>query len=153
MKKNLLLVDDHPVFRKGLYFLLEDEEDMLVVGEAGDGKTALDLVEELSPDIVVMDVTMPGFNGIEATKRIVADFPGTLVVALSIHSEKQFVQDMLQAGASGYILNLSSRAQNKTSHNFKTLGLFVFVVWHYIFYFCNNCSFDRISGMTFHTQH
>jgi ATP/maltotriose-dependent transcriptional regulator MalT/ActR/RegA family two-component response regulator len=107
MKKNILLVDDHPVFRKGLYSLLEDEEDMLVVGEAGDGKTALALVQELSPDIVVMDVTMPGVNGIEATKGIVADFPGTLVVALSIHSEKQFVQDMLHAGASGYILKES----------------------------------------------
>ena len=102
--KSILLVDDHPVFRKGLFSLLEDEDDMLVVGEAGDGQTALALVEELSPDIVVMDVTMPGLNGIEATKRIVAEFPGTLVVALSIHSDKQFVQDMLQAGASGYIL-------------------------------------------------
>ena len=107
MKKTILLVDDHPVFRKGLYSLLEDEEDMLVVGEAGDGQTALNLVEELAPDIVVMDVTMPGLNGIEATKRIVAHSPGTLVVALSIHSEKQFVQDMLQAGASGYILKES----------------------------------------------
>ena len=105
--KSILLVDDHPVFRKGLYSLLEDEEDMLVVGEAGDGQTALDLVEELSPDIVVMDVTMPGLSGIEATKLIVAEFPGTLVVALSIHSDKQFVQDMLQAGASGYILKES----------------------------------------------
>lgn len=107
MKKSILLVDDHPVFRNGLQYLLEDEEDMDVVGEAGDGQTALDLVEELSPDIVVMDVTMPGLNGIEATKRIVAKFPGILVVALSIHSDKQFVQDMLQAGASGYILKES----------------------------------------------
>ena len=93
MKKNILLVDDHPVFRKGLHVLLEDEEDMLVVGEAGDGQTALDLVEELSPDIVIMDVTMPGLNGIEATKQIVVESPGTLVVALSIHSDKQFVQE------------------------------------------------------------
>ncbi len=107
MKKSILLVDDHPVFRKGLHYLLEDEEDMEVVGEAGDGQAALDLVRELSPDIVVMDVTMPGLNGIETTKRIVAEFPGTLVVALSIHSEKRFVQDMLQAGASGYILKES----------------------------------------------
>ena len=107
MKKTILLVDDHPIFRKGLNFLLEDEEDMLVVGEAGDGQTALNLVEELAPDIVVMDVTMPGLNGIEATKQIVAHSPGTMVVALSIHSEKQFVQDMLQAGASGYILKES----------------------------------------------
>ena len=107
MKNNILLVDDHPVFRKGLLSLLADEEGMQVVGEAGDGQTAIALVKELSPDIVVMDVSMPGLNGIEATKRIVAEFPDTLVVALSIHSERQFVQDMLQAGAAGYILKES----------------------------------------------
>jgi len=104
MQNTVLLVDDHPVFRKGLRFLLEDEEDMKVVGEAGDGQEALALIEELSPDIVVMDVTMPGLSGIEATRRITSEFPDTAVVALSIHSEKQFVHDMLQAGASGYIL-------------------------------------------------
>ncbi|MBW1749816.1 MAG: response regulator, partial [Deltaproteobacteria bacterium] len=107
MQNTVLLVDDHPVFRKGLLSLLEDEEDMLVIGEAGDGHTALELVKELSPDIVVMDVTMPGLSGIETTERIVAKFPDTKVVALSIHSEKQFVLDMLQAGAAGYILKES----------------------------------------------
>lgn len=108
MKNSILLVDDHPVFRKGLRSLLDDEEDMHVVGEAGDGQEALTLIEKLSPDVVVMDVTMPGLNGIETTKRIISDFPGvTTVVALSIHSEKEFVQDMLQAGASGYILKES----------------------------------------------
>ena len=103
----VLLVDDHPVFRQGLRSLLKDEEDMRVVGEAGDGQTALARVGELSPDIVVMDVTMPELNGIEATKGILSEFPDTKIVALSIHSEKQFVQDMLQAGAAGYILKES----------------------------------------------
>ena len=103
IQNTVLLVDDHPVFRKGLLSLLEDEEDIFVIGEAGDGQTALALVKELSPDIVVMDVAMPGINGIEATKRIVSKFPNIKVVALSIHSEKQFVLDMLQAGAAGYI--------------------------------------------------
>lgn len=107
MQSTILLTDDHPVFRKGLLFLLEDEEDMRVIGEAGDGQTALALVQELSPDIVVMDVTMPELGGIEATKRIVSKFPDTKVVALSIHSEKQFVLDMLEAGAAGYILKES----------------------------------------------
>ena len=107
MQSTVLLVDDHPIFRKGLLSLLEDEEDMLVIGEAGDGQAALALVRELSPDIVVMDVTMPEFSGIEATKRIVSEFPDTKIVALSIHSEKEFVLGMLQAGASGYILKES----------------------------------------------
>lgn len=103
-QSTVLLVDDHPVFRRGMRSLLEDEEDIVVVGEAGDGKSALELIEKLSPEVVVMDVTMPELNGIEATKRILAQFPDTIVVALSIHAEKQFVQDMLQEGAAGYLL-------------------------------------------------
>lgn len=101
---SILLVDDHPVFRKGMRSLLEDEEDLQVVGEAGDGRTALKLIQDLSPDIIVMDVTMPELNGIEATRRIVSEYHDTKVVALSIHAEKQFVKDMLQAGAAGYML-------------------------------------------------
>jgi LuxR family transcriptional regulator, maltose regulon positive regulatory protein len=106
--KTVLLVDDHPVFRRGLSVLLEDEEDIQVVGEAGDGAEALALVREFLPDVVVMDITMPGMNGIEATKRLLTESPQTLVVALSIHSEKQFVRGMLQAGVSGYILKESA---------------------------------------------
>jgi DNA-binding NarL/FixJ family response regulator len=68
MKTFILLVDDHPIFLKGLRFLLEDEPDMKVVGEAGDGQTAVELIQTLSPNIVVMDITMPGLSGIEATK-------------------------------------------------------------------------------------
>lgn len=108
MIHTILLVDDHPVFRNGLRYLLEDEEDMQIVGEAGDGESALDRIAELSPHIVVMDVSMPGMSGIETTRRIAAEFPQTFVVALSIHAEMQFVKQMLQAGAAGYILKESA---------------------------------------------
>ncbi len=100
----VLLVDDHPVFRKGLRMLLEDESDFSVVGEAGDGEQAIDKIRELTPDIVILDITMPGLNGIEVAQFIAGDYSDTKVVALSIHSEKRFVEDMLLAGAAGYIL-------------------------------------------------
>jgi len=104
MPTTILLVDDHPVFRKGLRILFEDEQDIKVIGEAGDGQEAIDRVRDLSPDVVVMDINMPNFNGIEATREIVSDFPDTKIIALSIHSGKGFIEDMLSAGAVGYIL-------------------------------------------------
>ncbi len=107
MPHTILLVDDHPVFRQGLRLLLEKEKDLKVVGEAGDGLEAIDRLRELSPDIVVMDISMPNLDGIEATKKILEESPDTRVVALSVHSGKRFVRDMLQAGASGYILKES----------------------------------------------
>ncbi len=108
METAVLLVDDHPVVRKGLRLLLEDEEDVRVVGEAGDGQAAIAAARDLSPDLVVMDVTMPDVNGIEATRQIVSEFPNIKVVALSIHLGRRFVDDMLQAGAVGYILKESA---------------------------------------------
>jgi len=107
MSTSVLLVDDHPVFRKGLRLLLDEEPDMRVVGEAGDGQEAIERVRGLAPDVVVMDITMPGLNGIEATRQIVSEFSNTKVVALSIHSGKHFVEDMLRAGAAGYLLKES----------------------------------------------
>ena len=104
MSINILLVDDHPLFRKGLHLLFDEESDMQVVGEAGDGQEAITRARELLPDVVVMDITMPGLNGIEATRQIIAELPGTKIVAMSIHDGKQFVKDMLEAGAVGYIL-------------------------------------------------
>ena len=77
---------------------------MSVVGEAGDRQEALDRVRELTPDVAVMDITMPNLNGIEATRNVLAESPATKVVALSIHAGKRFVKDMLEAGAAGYIL-------------------------------------------------
>lgn len=104
MSLRILLADDHGIIRQGLRSLLEKQPDMQVVAEAEDGRTALSLVRELVPDIVVMDITMPNLNGVEATGRIVHEFPGVKVIALSIHSNRRFVADMLKAGASGYVL-------------------------------------------------
>ncbi len=104
----VLLVDDHTLFRKGLRLLIEEEQDMSVVGEAVDGQRAIESVRELSPDIVVMDITMPNLNGIEATRNIISESPAAKVMALSIHSGKRFVEDMLRAGAVGYLLKESA---------------------------------------------
>ena len=104
MTTTVLLVDNHPLFRKVIRLLLEEEPDMSVVGEAGDGKEAIERVRELSPDVVVMGISMPNLNGIEATRQILSDSPNTKVVAMSINFGKRFVKDMLSAGASGYIL-------------------------------------------------
>jgi len=108
MDIKIVLADDHPLFRKGLRLIFEEEQDMRVVGEAGNGQEAIDLVRKLAPDVVVMDITMPDLNGIEATRQIQSESPATKVLALSIHAGRQFVQDMLAAGAAGYILKDSA---------------------------------------------
>ncbi len=107
MPATILLVDDHPVFRQGLCHLLNKEKDLTVVGEADDGQMAIEQVQRIRPDLVVMDINMPNLDGIEATRQILSEAPETKVVALSVHSGKQFVRDMIQAGASGYILKES----------------------------------------------
>lgn len=108
MNISILLVDDHPLFRKGLRLLLEEETDLSVIGEAGDGQEALEQVQRLKPDVVVIDITMPNLSGIEATQQIVSTSPTTKILALSMHSGKQFVEDMLRAGAAGYLLKESA---------------------------------------------
>jgi DNA-binding NarL/FixJ family response regulator len=100
----ILLVDDQKLMRDILGALIEDQPGMRVVGEAENGRNALELTAQLRPDVVVMDIHMPDLNGIDATRRIVAEFPDTKVIALSMHSDKQFVDAMLKAGASGYLL-------------------------------------------------
>lgn len=107
MPTKILLVDDHAIVRKGLQVLLEEEEDLQVIGEADCGEKAVALSRELMPDVVIMDISMKGLNGIEATKHICKYCPEAKIIALSIHYEKHFVEDMLQAGASGYILKES----------------------------------------------
>lgn len=104
MAISILLVDDHPLFRKGLRLLLEEQKEFRIVGEAEDGREALGLVRKLSPDVVIMDIAMPDFDGIDATRQIVAGDPSARVVALSMHAGRRYVEDMLQAGAVGYIL-------------------------------------------------
>jgi DNA-binding NarL/FixJ family response regulator len=104
MNIKVLLVDDHAIIREGLRSLLEKQPEMEVVADTDDGRKAFDLVGELLPDIVIMDITMRGLNGIEATRQIIAQFPAVKVIALSIHSKRRDVADMLSAGASGYIL-------------------------------------------------
>lgn len=99
----LLLVDDHAVVRSGLRMLLENEADLNIVGEADTGRQALELVEVLNPDVVIMDITLPDISGIEVTRLIKEAHPKMAVVALTIHEDQQYFFEMLQAGASGYV--------------------------------------------------
>jgi DNA-binding NarL/FixJ family response regulator len=103
MSATILVVDDHAMFRDGVRGLLE-RTGFRVVGEAGDGREALDAVRELSPDVVIMDISMPNLDGIAATRDIIACSPDTKVIGLSIHGGRRFVENMLEAGAAGYIL-------------------------------------------------
>lgn len=104
MSIKILLADDHAIMRQGLRSLIEKQPDMEVVGEAEDGRKAIELVRELVPDIVIMDITMPDLNGVEATRKITGELPKVKVIALSINSNRRFVTDMLGAGAAGYVL-------------------------------------------------
>lgn len=111
MTVRVLLVDDHKIMREGLRALLEREPGIEIVGDAADGRTAFDLVNSLSPDVVVMDVGMPELNGIEATRQIRASKENVKVVALSAHGDKRYVMHMLDAGASGYVLKITAHEE------------------------------------------
>jgi two-component system response regulator NreC len=100
----VLLADDHTIVRKGLLSLLLNQEDIEVVGEAQDGREALKQVEKLQPDVVVMDITMPLLNGLEATRQIKHYWPAIQVVILTVHTAEEYIYQILQAGASGYIV-------------------------------------------------
>jgi len=100
----VLIADDHKIMLAGLRSLLEKQSDFDVVGEADNGRKAVQMAQEKKPDVVVMDVSMPDLNGIEATTQITESLPETRVIALSMHSDKRFVMGMLRAGASGYLL-------------------------------------------------
>jgi DNA-binding NarL/FixJ family response regulator len=100
----IVLVDDHRILREALHAALVREGDLRVVGEAEDGRSALELCLRLKPDIVTMDVGMPELNGIEATRRLAKELPATRVVALSMHVDKSFVHSMFEAGAWGYVV-------------------------------------------------
>jgi DNA-binding NarL/FixJ family response regulator len=103
-KISVLLVDDHSLVRRGFRRILEDEPDITVAGEAGDGLQAIKLAEELRPKVIVMDCAMPGMNGLEATRQILAKNQQALVLMLSMHPEETLVRQALDAGARGYVL-------------------------------------------------
>jgi DNA-binding NarL/FixJ family response regulator len=103
-KISVLLVDDHTLVRRGFRRILEDESDITVAGEAGNGPEAIKLADELNPKVIVMDCAMPGMNGLEATRQILGKHPQALVLMLSMHPEETLVRKALAAGARGYVL-------------------------------------------------
>ena len=104
MSIRVILADDHAIIRDGLRALLAQKQEATVVGEAANGRAAVELARQHKPDLVILDVSMPDLNGIEAARQIHADVPTARIVALSMHSDRRFVAEMLRAGASGYLL-------------------------------------------------
>ena len=100
----ILLADDHAMVRQGFRMILSSQPDMQIVGEAGNGKEAVEMTEKLLPDVIVMDVAMPELNGIEATRKIIAALPRSRILALSMHKDSVYVREILRAGARGYLL-------------------------------------------------
>jgi len=111
MSIRIILADEHRILREGLKALLESEPDLQVVGEVGDGLKTIDLVRELSPHVVIMDVKLPNLNGIEATRQILSEFPVTKIIALSMYGDSHLVTNMLKAGAHAYLLKDCSFAE------------------------------------------
>jgi DNA-binding NarL/FixJ family response regulator len=107
----ILLADDHSTVRHGLKLLLESQPDMEVVGEAADGNGVLEQAEALKPDMVVMDISMPGLNGLVATRRLKREQPDVAIVALTRHDDDTYLEELLRAGASGYVLKQSAPAE------------------------------------------
>jgi len=114
-RKRVLLVEDHIVVRQGIKALLSDEKDLEIVGEADNGREALALVEKLHPDVVLMDISMPGLNGVEATHQICQRYDDVKVVILSMYASEEYVFQVLRAGASGYVLKQSDSSEVLTA--------------------------------------
>jgi DNA-binding NarL/FixJ family response regulator len=110
-KISVLLVDDHTIVRKGLRSLLDAEADIQVIGEAEDGREAVEQVGRLRPQVVVMDITMPGLNGLEATRQITERFPQVQVVVLTMHTAEEYIFQILRAGASGYVVKRAAPSE------------------------------------------
>jgi len=110
-KIRVLLAEDHVLVREGTRELVQQEQDMEVVGEAGDGQEAIELADKLHPDVVIMDISMPKVNGIEATKRIKELYPATAVLILTAYDNEQYIFALLEAGAAGYLLKNVRRSE------------------------------------------
>src|SRR6476646_5893936 len=106
----VLVADDHTVIRSGLRHLIERQSDLQVVGEAADGREALDLAQALRPDIAILDITMPKLNGIDAGKEMIAHLPNVGIIILSMHSDEAYVLKALRGGARGYLLKDSAES-------------------------------------------
>ncbi|MFA5422965.1 MAG: response regulator transcription factor [Phycisphaerae bacterium] len=104
MSIRIILADDHKITRQGLHSLIDENEDMEVIAEAQNGREVVELTREMNPDVIIMDVSMPDLNGVEATRQIIQENPRVRVIALSMHSDTLFVSEMLKSGASGYLL-------------------------------------------------
>ncbi len=104
MSTRILIAEDQVIMREGLRALINEQTDLEIVGEADNGKVAIELARELKPDLIIMDVAMPGTNGIEATRQIKAEMPDTKIVALSAYDNREYVMGMVKAGVSGYLL-------------------------------------------------
>lgn len=112
MKKiRILLADDHTILRDGIRNLLDEEPDMEVVGEAEDGREAVQLAQQLKPDVVIMDIAMPLLNGVEATRQIKRDHPQCQVLVLTMHDDEEYIRQVLEAGALGYVLKYAAAGE------------------------------------------
>lgn len=110
-KLRIVLADDHKIVREGIRLLIDSQDDMEVVGEAGDGEAAIVKVTELMPDIIVMDISMPKLNGLKATKRLKRISPQIKILTLTRHTDDGYLQQLIQAGANGYVLKQSAPAE------------------------------------------
>ncbi|MBU0995233.1 MAG: response regulator transcription factor [Proteobacteria bacterium] len=108
MKTRILVVDDHKIIRDGLRLLFQQQSDMEVIAEADNGQTALQLVRKLKPNVMVLDISMPQLNGIDLAMQISSEFPEVKMIALSMHTDRRFVEAMLAANVSGYVLKRSA---------------------------------------------
>lgn len=107
----LIITDDHPVIRDGIKTILTKDKDIEVVGFAGDGEELLELLENLETDVILMDINMPGMNGIEATKKVKKEYPDVKVISFSQYDEKRFVKQLLKSGANGYLLKNTAASE------------------------------------------
>jgi len=108
MTIKVLIADDHEVVREGIKRILDEDSQVEIVGQVSDGRTLLSEIPKLKPDVIVMDITMPDMNGIEATRRIERDYPKVKVLGLSMHSNRRHIKEMFEAGAHGYLIKNSS---------------------------------------------